>query len=72
MQKTSVSIFLGYLGERIFHIFPRLHSIMGSAPIPFLWIVTICNLNPNVGAFCDKKFIFKCDRAPRSDSETNR
>ena len=26
MRKTSRNIFLGYLGESLFHIFPRLHS----------------------------------------------
>ena len=28
MRKTSGNVFLGHLGECVFHIFPRLHSIM--------------------------------------------
>ena len=32
MQKTSGNVFLGILGEWVFHIFPRLHSIMAGVP----------------------------------------
>ena len=35
MWKTHGSIFLGYLGERVFQIFPRLHSIMRGVPNTF-------------------------------------
>ena len=31
-RKTSGDLFLGHLGEQVFHIFPRLHLIMGVAP----------------------------------------
>ena len=33
--KNSGKVFLGHLGERVFHIFPRLHSIMGVNPNTF-------------------------------------
>ena len=35
MWKTSGNAFLGYLGQRFFQIFPRLHSIMGGVPNSF-------------------------------------
>ena len=31
MQKTSGNVFLGHLGWWVFHVFPRLHSILGNA-----------------------------------------
>ena len=30
MQKTSGNVFLGHLGWWVFHVFPRLHSILGN------------------------------------------
>ena len=35
MLKASGNVFLGHLRESVFHIFPRLHSIMGGAPDTF-------------------------------------
>ena len=32
MQKIPGNVFLGHVGEWVFHIFPMLHSIMGGAP----------------------------------------
>ena len=50
MQKTSGNVFLVYIGERIFHIFPKMNSIIGGfSPIPFrifLNYVTILNSSP--------------------------
>ena len=31
MQKTYGNVFLGHLGWWVFHVFPRLHSILGNA-----------------------------------------
>ena len=36
MGKTSGNRFLEQLGERVFHIFPKLHPIRGVTPAPFV------------------------------------
>ena len=48
MQKTSGNVFSGYLGELVFHIFPRLHCIMGGASCfrSFMAHVTIFSTSP--------------------------
>ena len=47
MPKTSANEFLGSLGERVFHIFPILHSIMeGATHTFFVDHVTIFSLSP--------------------------
>ena len=47
MRKTSGNVFLGHLGWWVLHIFPRLHSILGSAPDTiFVDHLTIFNLCP--------------------------
>ena len=61
--KTSENVFLGHLGEWVFHIFLRLHSIIGSAlpqiPIRILWIMLNIEFKPYVAKvelFVTKKF----------------
>ena len=52
MQNTSGNVFLGHQGRRVFHIFPRLHSIIGVGMWPqilykiFVNHVTIFNSSP--------------------------
>ena len=51
MWKTSGNVFLGHLREWVFHIFARLHSIMGvplNFSLEFLWII----LQYSVQALC--------------------
>ena len=51
MCKTSGNVFLGYLGEWIFHIFPRFYSIMWGAPSYILEVSWIM-LQYSVQAIC--------------------
>ena len=64
IRKTSGNVFLGHLGEWVFHIFLKLHLIIGSAlpQIPFriLWIMLNIEFKPcaasKVELFVTKKF----------------
>ena len=50
MGKTSGNRFLEQLGERVFHIFPKLHPIRGVTPAPLIQFsldhVTIISSSP--------------------------
>ena len=41
MWKASEDVFLGYLREWVFHIFPKMQSIMGVSQIPFKIFVDV-------------------------------
>ena len=47
MQKTSGNVFLRHLRGRVFHIFPRLHSVMGVYAFHFVEIFNFmeCSLH---------------------------
>ena len=49
MQKTSGNVFLRHLRGRVFHIFPRLHSVMGGICIPLRGNILLHGMQ---SAFC--------------------